>query len=254
MHGAPLGRNLFREEAERRARYDADYRAEQSRICARYQYRAAEVNTPSFWLLRELHSQASRAYRESHCAPSCQELMPLVFAGDCQTAIMTEQFWGWIRQAELRVFDDRVFQQECQEFASRELPTYTDFLAAWKKLWFTALKRVEPDAYAAQHEWSKRQRPRKTQPPADRQAIYKRDAGMCWICGQAADETSFELDHVWPRSLGGANDATNLSVAHRECNIRRSNPWPGMKETERLWEIRGSAKTCSVSPTHSEGQ
>ena len=252
IFGPPLGRDLYREEAGIRVQYDPDYRAEQARIYERYPDPAAERDTPRYWLMIQLHSQDSRAYRESYCAPNCHELMPLIFVGDCQSAITTEQFWGWLRQAELRVLDDGVLQQECQELASRELPTYTDFLAAWKKLWFNAFKRVEPDAYAAQHEWSKRQRPRKALPPADRQAVYDRDGGICWICGQAADEATFELDHVWPRTLGGTSNATNLSVAHRECNIRRGNPWPGIKETARLWEIRGSVKSRSVSPTHPE--
>ena len=58
-----------------------------------------------------------------------------------------------------------------------------------------------------------------------RTAIYRRDGFICWLCGEAtepdvdpSDGRYPSLDHVVPRSRGGADSAENLRCAHRLCN------------------------------------
>ena len=65
--------------------------------------------------------------------------------------------------------------------------------------------------------------------PKKRYAIYNRDQWTCGLCGLPVDrEWDFNspnaptLDHIVPRSQGGAHDPSNLTTAHAYCNaIRR---------------------------------
>ena len=51
-----------------------------------------------------------------------------------------------------------------------------------------------------------------------RARVYARDGHACVLCGATADLT---LDHVHPRSLGGAHDEDNLQTLCRSCNSRK---------------------------------
>lgn len=51
-----------------------------------------------------------------------------------------------------------------------------------------------------------------------REAIYERDGRACLNCGSADDLT---LDHIWPRSLGGTDEVSNLQTLCRPCNSRK---------------------------------
>lgn len=55
--------------------------------------------------------------------------------------------------------------------------------------------------------------------------IHARDGHKCLYCGATAISTGahLHLDHLTPRSLGGADVATNLVLACRSCNSRRGN-------------------------------
>lgn len=53
-----------------------------------------------------------------------------------------------------------------------------------------------------------------------RLSIYKRDGGVCRLCGRG---DSLELDHCLPWSAGGPDDSDNLRVLCQPCNTRRSN-------------------------------
>lgn len=62
----------------------------------------------------------------------------------------------------------------------------------------------------------------------DRLAIYERDDSICQLCHGPVDLSlpwtdrwSATLDHIVPYSLGGADDPSNLRLAHRSCNSRR---------------------------------
>jgi 5-methylcytosine-specific restriction endonuclease McrA len=62
-----------------------------------------------------------------------------------------------------------------------------------------------------------------------RLAIYIRDSFRCLYCGsdlRHAAPADITLDHLLPKSAGGANDATNLVTACRSCNSsRQDKPW-----------------------------
>ena len=54
-------------------------------------------------------------------------------------------------------------------------------------------------------------------------AIAARDGGACIYCGATAETSGahLHLDHLTPRSAGGADDARNLVTACRRCNSAR---------------------------------
>ena len=55
--------------------------------------------------------------------------------------------------------------------------------------------------------------------------IATRDGYSCVYCGATADSSGshLHLDHLTPRSKGGADVASNLALACRSCNCRRQN-------------------------------
>ena len=66
-------------------------------------------------------------------------------------------------------------------------------------------------------------------------SLYKRDKGVCWICGQQCDLTDYttrngsfiagdwypSVDHVQAICDGGEHSWQNVRLAHRICNTRR---------------------------------
>lgn len=65
---------------------------------------------------------------------------------------------------------------------------------------------------------------RQTIKPSLRFEILKRDDYCCQMCGATAkDGVTLEIDHVTPVSKGGSNDADNLQVLCRDCNIGKSD-------------------------------
>lgn len=53
--------------------------------------------------------------------------------------------------------------------------------------------------------------------------IRARDGGVCAYCGSDGAGEHMHLDHLTPRSLGGADEAANLVVCCRRCNTARQN-------------------------------
>ncbi len=55
-----------------------------------------------------------------------------------------------------------------------------------------------------------------------RQAIYNRDGRACVYCGTSEEHATLSLDHITPRSEGGAlRDPKNLVTACCHCNSTR---------------------------------
>lgn len=66
-------------------------------------------------------------------------------------------------------------------------------------------------------------------------SLYKRDKGVCWICGGQCDLNDYitkngyfvagdwypSVDHIVPVCDGGTDEWTNVKLAHRICNSRR---------------------------------
>ena len=69
----------------------------------------------------------------------------------------------------------------------------------------------------------------------DLELLFKRDKGICHVCGRVCDWNDWELkkdtivygnnypsrDHVIPKSQGGAHIYDNMKLAHRLCNSLR---------------------------------
>lgn len=59
-----------------------------------------------------------------------------------------------------------------------------------------------------------------------RQFVYQRDKFTCQYCAQKFGVKELTLDHIDPKSKGGANEATNLVAACKSCNNRKANRTP----------------------------
>ena len=80
--------------------------------------------------------------------------------------------------------------------------------------WFSSEPEPEPEPEPK----------RKPIKPSLRFEILKRDGYRCQMCGVTAkDGATLEIDHVTPVSKGGSNDADNLQVLCRDCNIGKSD-------------------------------
>jgi len=71
--------------------------------------------------------------------------------------------------------------------------------------------------------------------PHVRDAVFRRDGFVCWLCGGSTVDgaepnspVAPEIDHVIPRSQGGSDDVANLRCAHRFCNESRGDRHPDL--------------------------
>lgn len=68
--------------------------------------------------------------------------------------------------------------------------------------------------------------------------LYKRDKGICWICGKKCDYKDYvkdengyfvvganypSIDHVYPLSKGGNHEWNNVKLAHHYCNTLKND-------------------------------
>ena len=49
--------------------------------------------------------------------------------------------------------------------------------------------------------------------------VLERDNYRCVYCGS---EEQLQVDHIWPRKLGGGHDLDNLQTLCRPCNLRKA--------------------------------
>lgn len=61
---------------------------------------------------------------------------------------------------------------------------------------------------------------------SSRGAIYQRDRFTCQFCAKKFAAKDLTLDHVFPRSRGGSNEAINLVAACKPCNNRKGDRTP----------------------------
>lgn len=80
--------------------------------------------------------------------------------------------------------------------------------------------------------------------------VYKRDKGICWICGEKCDfedymgelgkpgfrpgETYPSIDHVQPLSRGGKHTLSNVRLACHKCNNERANHYDPLKDQPKV--------------------
>lgn len=56
--------------------------------------------------------------------------------------------------------------------------------------------------------------------------VYQRDKFTCQYCAQQFGVKELTLDHIFPKSKGGDNEATNLVTACKTCNGRKADRTP----------------------------
>jgi 5-methylcytosine-specific restriction endonuclease McrA len=60
-------------------------------------------------------------------------------------------------------------------------------------------------------------------PAALRREVIRRARGRCEYCGlaQAGEQATFHIDHIIPRTAGGATLSENLALACVSCSLRK---------------------------------
>lgn len=57
-----------------------------------------------------------------------------------------------------------------------------------------------------------------------RAQLMLKTGGICAICGKKIEkDEDATLDHIIPRSMGGATTMDNLQLAHKSCNLEKGN-------------------------------
>jgi hypothetical protein len=57
---------------------------------------------------------------------------------------------------------------------------------------------------------------------ASRAALLARDGDDCWFCGEPLGDDC-TIEHLVPKSRGGANALANYALAHKQCNAAAAN-------------------------------
>ena len=73
----------------------------------------------------------------------------------------------------------------------------------------------------------------------NRRNVYARDHSQCQYCGRRFTTCELSLDHVVPRSQGGAASWTNLVACCLKCNVKKGGRTP---EQARMYLIREPIK------------
>ena len=56
-----------------------------------------------------------------------------------------------------------------------------------------------------------------------KQQIYLRDQGICQYTGKKIDKNTATIDHVLPKSRGGADNWNNMVLCSRDINLKKGN-------------------------------
>lgn len=67
-----------------------------------------------------------------------------------------------------------------------------------------------------------------------KQKLFRRQNGICGICGEPMKMKDTSVDHILPRSFGGNNTLENVRLTHRVCNTERG---ARIEEGEIDWEL-----------------
>ena len=80
------------------------------------------------------------------------------------------------------------------------------------------------DEYEAKRQgahWDHRSRTREPVSGSVRYEVLKRAKFRCELCGISAEDKSLDVDHIVPKSIGGADDIANYQALCYTCNAQK---------------------------------
>jgi len=84
-------------------------------------------------------------------------------------------------------------------------------------------KICEYEAKREDAHWEHRKRGREAISGSIRYEVLKRASFRCELCGISAQDKNLEVDHITPKSLGGADEITNYQALCYTCNAQKNN-------------------------------
>jgi diadenosine tetraphosphate (Ap4A) HIT family hydrolase len=84
-------------------------------------------------------------------------------------------------------------------------------------------KIVEFEAKRGDTIWSHRRRGHRPISGSIRYEVLSRARGRCELCGITNEEKMLEVDHIFPKSLGGVDDLSNYQALCYSCNAAKRN-------------------------------
>ncbi len=84
-------------------------------------------------------------------------------------------------------------------------------------------KITEFEAKRGDAVWSHRRRGHRPISGSVRYEVLSRAKFKCELCGISADEKNIEVDHIFPKSLGGKDDLSNYQALCYSCNAAKRN-------------------------------
>jgi diadenosine tetraphosphate (Ap4A) HIT family hydrolase/5-methylcytosine-specific restriction endonuclease McrA len=90
--------------------------------------------------------------------------------------------------------------------------------------------------------WEHRRRGRRPVSGTIRYEVLKRAQFRCELCGISAEEKNLEVDHIEPKSKGGADDISNFQALCFTCNSQKNNrDQTDFRGMSAKYELRDSA-------------
>ena len=87
--------------------------------------------------------------------------------------------------------------------------------------------------------WEHRATDREAISGSIRYEVLKRASRRCENCGVSVDERPIDVDHIVPRSVGGANDISNYQALCYLCNTNKGNrDQTNFSELEKTYSVR----------------
>jgi 5-methylcytosine-specific restriction endonuclease McrA len=87
--------------------------------------------------------------------------------------------------------------------------------------------------------WQHRKRGHRPISGSDQDEVLCRAKFKCELCGISADEKNIEVDHIFPKSLGGKDDLANYQALCYSCNAaKRNTDDTDFREFKTLYESR----------------
>jgi len=109
-------------------------------------------------------------------------------------------------------------------------------------------KIAEFEAKRGASVWEHRRRGHRPISGSIRYAVLSRAKFRCELCGIPADEKNLEVDHIFPKSLGGKDDLTNYQALCYSCNAnKRNTDDTDFRQFKTLYEHKeGNCLFCNI--------